>query len=766
MILGALIFVTQPQVLTGLHSFVYRDFSLFGFPLAYYHKQCFWSADIPLWNPYNNCGLPFLAQWNTMVLYPPSLIYLMLPLPWSLGVFILVHQFFGGIGMFVLARRWTGSPLAAALAGVAFAFNGFTLNCLMWPNYSASMAWMPWVVYITARAWTEGAKTIATAGLVGAMQMLSGTPEVILFTWLLIAAVWVAEGWKSWAELWTGAWKAGLVAFVVAGLSAAQLLPFLELLQQSDRSAGFDKGAWALAPWGWANLFVPMFRGHPTPSGVFFPAQQNLMSSFYPGVAVILAGLLALFWVRNRRVWLLSGVTLLSFLFAMGEHTPLYGWLRTGFPHLGFMRYPSKAVIPTVLAWPLLAAYGIAAFQASAPELARRRIYTGMAVVVTGLLIMVGITLHAYFISFPDQNVAVVLRNAVARGGFLLAIAGGMWLLLTRDLMPRRLAFVQICLVMILCLDFATHTPPQNPTVDRETLTVGIPWLKHMKPRPTLGESRAMLSFTGHKRYNLGGTSNLMETHIAQRNGLFANLNLLEAMPKADGFYALYPRHERHIHYRIHWTDEEPRYELGRFLGLSQVTSPSNIVVWQHRTNYMPMITAGQSPVFAQAAENLKLIISTNFIPEKVVCFEPETRGDVGDVMSGAARIVSHRVTAHAVTAEVEAVGPSLVVLAQTYYPRWKAYVDGRPVKLLRANHAFQAVRVSAGKHRVELRYEDTLFYAGSIVSLLSFVGVGLVIVSRSRTRNALNQDSVPVREQVTTPGISQLPGEIGELSV
>ena len=51
MLLGLLIFVAYPQVVTGFHSFVYRDFGLFGYPLAHYHKECFWRGGIPLWNP-------------------------------------------------------------------------------------------------------------------------------------------------------------------------------------------------------------------------------------------------------------------------------------------------------------------------------------------------------------------------------------------------------------------------------------------------------------------------------------------------------------------------------------------------------------------------------------------------------------------------------------------------------------------------------------------------------------------------------------------
>src|SRR6266481_472409 len=124
LILGALVFVSFPQVLLGLETFVFRDFGLFGYPLAYFQRQCFWRGELPFWNPYNNCGVPFLAQWNTMSLYPPALIYLLLPLGWSLSFFCLLHLFFGGMGMYALAYRWTNDRLGASVAGLVFAFNG------------------------------------------------------------------------------------------------------------------------------------------------------------------------------------------------------------------------------------------------------------------------------------------------------------------------------------------------------------------------------------------------------------------------------------------------------------------------------------------------------------------------------------------------------------------------------------------------------------------------------------------------------------------
>ena len=192
-LLALLVLAAFPDVLFGLKTFVVRDFGFFAYPNAHFQRGCFWRGEFPLWNPYNDCGVPFLAQWNTMPLYPPTLIYLLLPLTWALNFFCLLHLWFAGMGAYLLARRWTGNDFAAAFAGVAFAFNGLTLNLLMWPSHIATFAWMPWVILAVEPAWREGGRKIFLAALAGAMQMLAGGPETILFTWLLLAGLWVMD---------------------------------------------------------------------------------------------------------------------------------------------------------------------------------------------------------------------------------------------------------------------------------------------------------------------------------------------------------------------------------------------------------------------------------------------------------------------------------------------------------------------------------------------------------------------------------------------
>jgi uncharacterized membrane protein YfhO len=85
------------------------------------------------------------------------------------------------------------------------------------------------------------------------------------------------------------------------------------------------------------------------------------------------------------------------------------------------------------------------------------------------------------------------------------------------------------------------------------------------------------------------------------------------------------------------------------------------------------------------------------------------------------------------------------VVVAQSYHRNWKAKVDGISIPLWKANHAFQAIQVPAGRHEVVLAYGDPLFTIGLAATIL---GLGICLALWRR------KEDVPVR--VYEPAASQ----------
>jgi Bacterial membrane protein YfhO len=723
--LALMVFASFPQVILGMQTFVARDYGFFAYPLAYFQKECFWHGQIPFWDPYNNCGAPFLAQWNTMPLYPPALIYLLLPLGWSLSFFCLLHLWFGGFGMYFLARKWSGNDFAGAFAGTAFTFSGLTLNLLMWPSHTATWSWMPWVVLAVERAWREGGRAMFMAAICGALQMLAGGPEIIFFTWLVLLALWVQQLIKNDFPRRTF-WRFPVMVALVIVLSAAQLLPFLDLVANSQRQAGYADLRWAMPGSGWANFLVPMAFGHRLGEGIFFQDGQYWTSSYYLGFSTLWLALLEIWKVRERRLCLLTAIAGCAIIFALGPHTPVFRALRHLFPQLGFVTYPVKYLLLVTFIAPLLAAFALA-------HLREQKRQKHIAIIGAVLLLLLMAVLVWEWRSQAD-DVRLALVNGLERIPFLV-LTGAVLLLLARKAkldFPRTVAAI---LILVAWLDVLTHEPAQNPTVPPSVYQLGLAREQAaMNPQPELGGSRAMVSPKAYMEFIQMAVRDPKVNFLAKRAGYCADCNLLDAVPKVDGFFSLTTRENNNLFSLIYGaTNDFPRLE--DFMGVSQITAPDEIYNWQPRKTFLPLVTAGRKPIFLDDANTLQALASDKFDGSKMVFLAPEQKSLVTVTNGTMAQVVSSKIQNNRVEIEVTSPAPSLVVVAQTFYHNWQATVDGQQVPLLRANYGFQAIQVGQGRHEVKLVYRDRAFEIGALFSIVGWLGclAGLLICRTDR---------------------------------
>ena len=128
-----------------------------------------------------------------------------------------------------------------------------------------------------------------------------------------------------------------------------------------------------------------------------------------------------------------------------------------------------------------------------------------------------------------------------------------------------------------------------------------------------------------------------------------------------------------------------------------------------------------------------------DFNPRKIVFLPPEAKSRLIGTMAKPAKILKQTVSAHRITVVLEAPSATMVVIAQTYYHLWKAKIDGAPATLFCANHAFQAVPVSAGEHRLELVYSDNNFRVGALISILTLLSC-IWFIWRSRRSPEISQ--------------------------
>ncbi|HEX4646647.1 MAG TPA: hypothetical protein VH598_13670, partial [Verrucomicrobiae bacterium] len=506
--------------------------------------------------------------------------------------------FLAGVGMYFLAHRWTGSRLGAALAGTVFAFNGLSWHALLWPNNIAALGWMPWVVLAMEEAWRQGGRAVILAALAGAMQMLAGAPEIILQTWLVVGAFCGLELFRGEIPRARMLGRAVVVGILVAGLTAAQLLPFLDLLAHSQRDVSYGGAIWAMPRTGWANFLVPLFhcaiyRG----MGVFTQIDQNWSSSYYLGTIIIGLAALALWRVRERRVWLLGGAALAGLNLALGEHGWAYAALKQIVPQVGFMRYPIKFVVLAIFAFPLLAAHGLAWLEGLPLEQWRRERRQVSGLVLSLFAAMAVILWFAYVYPLPTDNFAATVKDIGARALFLVLTIGCLALLRQKGQLKIQL-WLQAGLVSLLWFDVFTHAPDTTPTASRtvyepDTIREFFKWNGELRP----GVSRAMPSKASFRRMLYDSTGSFEQDINGRRLALFLNCNLLDHACKLDGFYSLDVKEFGAVLKAV-YAPQNPMSKLRDFLGVAYTTNPTNIVDWVPRTSFLPLVTAGQKPVF------------------------------------------------------------------------------------------------------------------------------------------------------------------------
>jgi len=84
----------------------------------------------------------------------------------------------------------------------------------------------------------------------------------------------------------------------------------------------------------------------------------------------------------------------------------------------------------------------------------------------------------------------------------------------------------------------------------------------------------------------------------------------------------------------------------------------------------------------------------------------------------------------------------------------WQAYLDGKPVEHIRANYILRAMRIPAGSHKIEFKFEPKTYYLGKTISLVSssLILLALLAYLFFYGKTWFNAPSEPVAPSPTKP--------------
>ncbi len=169
--------------------------------------------------------------------------------------------------------------------------------------------------------------------------------------------------------------------------------------------------------------------------------------------------------------------------------------------------------------------------------------------------------------------------------------------------------------------------------------------------------------------------------------------------------------------------------------------------------------------------ETMARLADPGFDARNTVLLESKDAVEYASPVTGpAGKVESFRRRPNSVTLQVNLSRPGYVALLDRFDPNWQATMDGREVKILRANLLFRAVRAGAGRHTVRFYYRQRGLAAGLAVSLgaLALCGVlflldlQVAVIGRrpedepDAVRPQAIQEGGPVEVAVTVPGARQ----------
>ena len=686
-----------------------------------------WHGHLPLWDPYTFGGRPFSGEMQTAAFYPFRLLFALVPLnrnglisPRFYQEYLAFTQFLAGGCMFGLLRELRRSHFAAFLGACAFAMGGL-LPRLPWPHYMESCVWLPAVLFFFLRALRAESRQralaeSALAGLCMGMTALTGGVQFSMMDGIVVvtAAIYYGVGTtatpdRPFADRANWFRLASIVAmiFVIAFCTgAAQLFPATEYSHLSLRSinGGFypmadkipydrmDRGMW---PQSILTGVIP--AGGPLGGGEAWP--------YYIGVFPMLLAVIAI-WKCRKTLWIryLLGLALLTFVYILGEYSPLNGLLYAVVPYLWMIREPARFIYLISFSLTVLAAFGMDCvfdgvgqsdlWAPARPYLRWISLACVAAIVVPGvftqiafgiwpclsLLLILGAFL--WFMRLTSRPASAAMRVALmAFIVFDLTLFN--WSEANRNTMPK----TSDSYTQMLTLRSAAAFVKAQPGINRMRVPID--------GEPNVGDIYGLQSLWG-------GGATLLNS--------YAKLN-----PREDLL---------NVRYRIRpaATPDPGAIYQDIFWKVYEDTNAFPRAWVTHQTTVEPSDDAVYKLIEKKSLDLHNVGIVAASLP---TALDAAATGDT-------VRFRSYQ--ADSMSLDVNAAGAGLLILSEFYYPGWHATVNGKGAEIHKVDGGLRGIVVPRGASQVALEYSPLRSYIGVSLSLLTMIGVlvtGVLILRR-----------------------------------
>jgi len=728
------------------------------------------TGHFPLWNPYLFGGMPYIAAMHGDIFYPTFLLRMLLPTDVAMTWGFIIHLFLSGLFTFGFLRAIGFSFYGSLIGGIAYMMSGQIASYAS-PGHDGKLfvsALFPLALWLLFRG-IRGGKSWAWGGfaLVIGLCVLSPHPQLLQYTLLACGAyaLFLAFGTFDGVTLPRAVALRRLAAAlgsVIVGMAigAVQYLPVREYVSWSPRAGGLADyqvaTSYAWNPEELLNVYLPQFSGM---LNNYWGRNGIHLHSDYVGVVVLMLAGAAFLGLRGdghrKQIIFWSVALVVSLLWSLGSSTPFYHIPYAIIPGTKYFRAPATIFFVGALAIALLACAGAERFlqgRVSRKYLIGWLIFGG---VLAFLASVGGLTSVAE--TFVDERMFDrVLANrgdlmiGAWRSFLFVAIAAGVGFATLRGRISGRALAWALAGLMIVDLWtierlYWRFSPPakiiyaSDPIIEtlkaepQPVRVLALPVQRLRQPDPFLGGDALMThrirNVLGYHGNQLGRYNDLVGQNSDDSRLVSANVLRLT-----------------NTRYFLTNIPELP------FIGnTTRVQGP--VVNAAGDTVYLYRINADNpyswlTPVAVKAPDDqvLATLLNARFDVRRAALFDSSAKVTVAPGVQTLPLPLSIATTVRhyepgKVQIDLGAPAPqgSSLVVAENYYPGWKATVDGKAAPIGRVDYTLIGVELPTGARSVELVFTSPAYERGKIVTWLAIaVGILMLVAGTWRDRRRL----------------------------
>lgn len=679
------------------------------YPWKHFSIESLKKGQIPFWNPNNFAGNPHVGNFQSAVFSPFNLFYFVLPFVDAWSVVILLQPLLAGLFTYLFIRSIGVGKIGSLIASACYMFCGFIVVWMAYGTLSMTVAFLPFIL-LGIEQFVKTKKYLYLLSLCIGVPMIffSGHFQMGLYV-LLFSLVY-----SFFRILHTKKYEyfiLVLLGFLVGLIiSLVQLIPTVSLYAYAVRSEIFTTGGGI--PFQYLiTAIAPDFYGNPVTRNDWVGSYAEWAS--FIGIIPFFLALFAIFYKRTFFSLFFTISSIVIILLAID--TPLQGVIGSLKIPVISTSNPTRIIFLFSFSMAILAGIGMDTLKELIEKSKLKKILRVIAIFTIFFLVAWGFILILR--SMDVDKLSIAKRNLLLSTVLFIAVSVmTVVAVYVKKEIVRSILFILILLsVSFESLRFAQKWMPFDP---KEKVFMSLPVISAMQKNIGNGRVFGNLGYSLETYYNLPSLEGYDPLYVG-RVGEFMRASLNgELMPaersvvkiNRDGKYTKRILDLTGVNVIFH--PKADSYQSWAFpvwndSSFSKIYEDDLFELYRNKNALNRTKLFYSYEVISDKEKIIKKFFNDKFDFKKTLILEQVPDGlDQKNNQKGSGKVKIVLNSPNKIIVQTQSNAPSLLFLSDTYFSNWRATVNGKKVKIYRADYAFRAVVVPKGKSDVVFYYD------------------------------------------------------------